>query len=117
MREVSGVLAPGDFSQGRWACNVYLCDDACDAASQEEDLLIVDAHGWDDPVRGWLMELLDEGIIVVEDWVREQPENNVFLNVCNPEGRRIIPRKKQTVIYPLSIVKSPGSAILHEEKR
>jgi hypothetical protein len=114
MREVKGVLKPGDFYQGRWAYNVYSCDDAYDAAAQENDLLIVDAHGWEDPAQGWIMELLDDGIVLVEVWVREQPEKKVFLNVCNPGGRYITPREGQTVVYPLSIVKGPGSATLHE---
>jgi len=116
MREVAGVLAPGDFPQGRWAYNSWAVDDAYDAAAQENNLLIVDAHGWQDPARGWVMELLDEGVVIVEDWVREQPESKVFLNVCNPAGVRITPRPGQTVIYPGQIIFGPGSALLTIER-
>jgi len=111
MRNIVGVLAPGDFPQGRWACNVWLCDDAYDAASQAPDLLIVDAHGWEDPHLGWVVEL--DGIHPVEQWVQRQPENRVFLNVCNPARRRIKPRPGQTVVY-LSVVSGPGSVFLDE---
>ena len=63
MRQVVGILEPGDFPQGRWAYNILICDDAYDAASQEEDLLIVDAHGWEEDGK-WLMHL-QEGVVAV----------------------------------------------------
>lgn len=113
MRQVIGALGPGDFPQAQWAYNSFFCDDAHDAASQEKGLLLVDAHGWEDSHLGWVVELLD-GIHPVEEWVQEQPENRVFLNVCNPARRRISPRPGQTIIYPTSVVKGPGSAILVE---
>lgn len=109
MREVTGVLAPGDFPQARWQYNVWFCDDAYDAASQNQTLLLVDAHGWEDPALGWVMELLDS-VVVVEEWVRTQPEAVVFLNVCNPGGRMIVPRSGQAVTFSPTIVWGIGTS-------
>jgi len=110
IRGVVGILEVGDFPQGRWAYNLFLCDDAYDAASQEENLLIVDAHGWEDPSKGWVMELVD-GVFSVEEWVGEQPEEKVFLNVCSPGAVMITPRQGQTVIFSLSIARAGSDRV------
>ena len=108
MRIIEGVDV--GMRQAHWAYNVWACDDAFDAASRHSSLLLVDAHGWDENSR-WVMEIFPGYIVDIEEWLREQPEEEIFLNVCNPGRRHPTPRKKQKTIYGHGIVKGPDQGL------
>lgn len=104
MRDIIGKNI--GLNQGRWAYNTYACDDAYDASSKTEGL-IVDAHGWERDSR-WVMEL-NEGIVDVQNYVLSSTESLIFLNVCNPTSIKINARQGQTIIYALTVVRGSGS--------
>lgn len=99
-RVVVGVGC-GDGWNGRFAANCFFADDSYDYAGSANNLLIVDAHGvYED---GEWRVLLPEGKIPLLPWLAQQPEEEVFLLVCNPGN--IVPRVPgKRIFYGLGTV-------------